>query len=51
LLPSLLGILARHYSLEMVGPALLAMAFGLLVLYEVLTAAGCRPVQEAQTLV
>jgi fucose permease len=51
LLPSLLGTVARHSSLEMVGPALLAMACGLLVLYEILTAAGYRPVQEAQTLV
>jgi fucose permease len=49
LLPSLLGIVARHSSLEMVGPALLGMACGLLVLYEILTAAGYRPVQEAQT--
>jgi fucose permease len=51
LLPSLIGVLARQYSLEIVGPALLAMALGLLVLYEVLTAAGCRPIQEAPTLV
>ena len=50
LLPSLLGVLARHQSLEVVGPALLAGALGLLGLYEVLTAIGSRPVQESQAV-
>jgi hypothetical protein len=36
LLPGMLGILARHRGLEMVGPALLASALVLLVLYEML---------------
>jgi fucose permease len=34
LLPGMMGILARHRSLEIVGPALLAAAIVLLVLYE-----------------
>ena len=50
LLPSLMGVLARHHGLEIVGPALLAMALGLLVLYELLTAVGSRPLQEAQAV-
>jgi fucose permease len=36
LLPSLMGVLARHQGLKIVGPGLLAMAVGLLVLYEIL---------------
>jgi fucose permease len=51
LLPSLVGVLARHHGLEVIGPALLAIALGLLVLYELLTAAGSGPVQEARTVV
>lgn len=38
ILPSLVGLLARHHSLEVVGPALLSGALVLLVLYEMLTA-------------
>jgi len=38
LLPGLMGILARHRGLEMVGPALLAAALVLLVLYEIFIA-------------
>ena len=38
LLPGLMGILARHLGLEMVGPALLAAALVLLVLYEIFMA-------------
>ena len=34
LLPGMLGMLARHLGLEMIAPALLAAALGLLVLYE-----------------
>jgi fucose permease len=40
LLPSLIGVLARHHGLEIVGPALLTIAVGLLVLYEVLLRVG-----------
>jgi fucose permease len=43
LLPSLVGVLARHLSLEVVGPALLTIALLLLVLYEALTAASPTP--------
>jgi fucose permease len=50
LLPSLLGVLARHLSLEVVGPALLTGALVLLVLYEVLMAIGSKPIQEAQVV-
>jgi fucose permease len=38
LLPGMMGILARHLGLEIVGPALLAAALGLLVLYEIFMA-------------
>ena len=38
LLPGMLGMLARHLGLEMVGPALLAAALVLLVLYEIFMA-------------
>src|SRR5206468_3836869 len=38
LLPGMLGILARHLGLEIVGPALLAAALVLLVLYEMFMA-------------
>jgi hypothetical protein len=31
-----MGVLARHQGLKIVGPGLLAMAVGLLVLYEIL---------------
>jgi fucose permease len=51
LLPSLVGVLARHHGLEVIGPALLASALGLLGLYEGLTAAGSRPVQAARTMI
>ena len=34
----MMGILARHLGLEMVGPALLAAALVLLVLYEIFMA-------------
>jgi fucose permease len=37
ILPSLVGLLARRHSLEVVGPALLIGALVLLVLYEMLT--------------
>lgn len=40
LLPSLVGVLARHLGLEIVGPALLMAALLLLVLYGALTAAS-----------
>jgi fucose permease len=40
LLPSLIGVLARYHGLEIVGPALLTIAVGLLVLYEVLMRVG-----------
>ena len=46
LLPGLVGMLARHYGLEIVGPALLTIALGLLVLYEVLTARRPKPMQN-----
>jgi fucose permease len=46
LLPGLVGILARHYGLEIVGPALLAIALGLLMLYEVLTTRRPQPMQD-----
>ena len=38
LLPGMLGMLARHLGLEMVGPALLAAALVLLVLHEIFMA-------------
>jgi len=38
LLPGMLGMLARHLGLEMIGPALLAAALVLLVLYEIFMA-------------
>jgi len=38
LLPGMMGMLARHLGLEMVGPALLAAALVLLVLYEMFMA-------------
>jgi hypothetical protein len=38
LLPGMIGILARHLGLEMVGPALLAATLVLLVLYEIFMA-------------
>jgi fucose permease len=38
LLPGMMGILARHCGLEIVGPALLAAALALWVLYEIFIA-------------
>ena len=38
LLPALVGVLARHRGLEMVGPALCTATVGLLTLYELLMA-------------
>ena len=42
LLPGMMGILARHLGLEMVGPVLLAAALVLLVLYEIFMALSPR---------
>jgi hypothetical protein len=48
--PGLIGALAHHLSLEVVGPALLTTALVLLVLYEALPATRPRKVQTLQAL-
>jgi fucose permease len=50
LLPSLIGVLADHFSLEIVAPALLMAAMLLLGIYEMLTAASPQMVREAQAV-
>jgi fucose permease len=47
LLPSLVGVLARHLGLEVVGPALLSAALLLLVVYEALSVRRPRHASEA----
>lgn len=44
--PSLVGVLARHLGLEMIGPSLLAISLLLLLLYEVLTATHLKSVRD-----
>ena len=50
LLPSLVGILASHLGLEIVGPALLAAAILLLGLYEALTAISAKKMRGAEAM-
>jgi fucose permease len=50
LVPSLVGVLARHFGLETVGPVLLAAALLLLVLYEGLIITGAKQVHEVHAL-
>jgi fucose permease len=47
LLPSLVGVFARNFGLEIVAPTLLASAILLLIIYEMLPTANSRIVQEA----
>lgn len=46
LVPSLIGVLARHLGLEMIGPSLLAASLLLLLLYETLTATSLKPARD-----
>jgi fucose permease len=46
LVPSFIGVLARHLGLEIIGPSLLATSLLLLLLYEVLMATRLKPVPE-----
>jgi fucose permease len=50
LVPGLIGLLAHHLSLEVVGPALLTTALVLLVLYEALTTTPPKKVRTVQAL-
>jgi fucose permease len=50
LLPSLVGMLAQHHDLEIVGPALLTAALLLLGLYELLLAIRPESVPEVRTM-
>ena len=50
LLPTIVGIIARRFGLEIVGPALLAAALLLLGLYEALSAMTTKTRVMAQTL-
>lgn len=47
LLPSLAGVLARNFGLEIIAPTLLASAILLLIIYEMMPATNSRAVQEA----
>lgn len=51
LLPGLVGVLARHLGLEVVGPVLLTAALLLLVVYEALTVVSPRHGPEAHATV
>jgi fucose permease len=46
LLPSLVGVLARRWGLEVIGPSLLITSLLLLLLYEVLMATRLEPVRH-----
>jgi fucose permease len=50
LLPSLVGVLARHHGLEIIGPGLLTAALLLLVLYGALTATSPQHAPERHAL-
>jgi fucose permease len=50
LLPSLVGMLAQHHDLEIVGPALLTTALLLLGLYELLLAIRPKSVPEVRAM-
>jgi fucose permease len=46
LVPGFIGVLARRWGLEMIGPSLLTASLLLLLLYEVLMATRLKPVPE-----
>lgn len=50
LLPSLIGVLADNFNLEIVAPALLIAVVLLLAIYEMLTATSPKVVREAQAM-
>ena len=45
LLPGMVGVLANHVGLEIVGPAMLTASLLLLALYEAMTAMGAKAPQ------
>ena len=47
LLPSLVGVFARNFGVEIIAPTLLASAILLLIIYEMLPATNSRVVREA----